>query len=170
MQAFTGTPRPYAYYSVGCAASPVAAGFSLPLVTGLRCHVLSGEEDQSSLPTGSPPPLMVDGQSTKDFYVSVRALLVPGSGVDASITPVKSQAECAVVLPAATMPPPIPCLHLGLSQGWRLGWHLRTSSFPSLPTAHPTPHAFSLVPWTSLVKHKFKVKIKTVKPTLPAEQ
>lgn len=48
--------------------------------------------------------------------------------------------------------------------------HLRTSSFPSFPTPNPTPHAFSLVPWISLVKHKFKVKIKTVKPTPSAEQ
>lgn len=75
---------------------------------------------QSSLPTGSPPPLMVDGQSTKDFYVSIRAHLVPGSGVNESITPVKSQAECAAVLPAAAML--LSCLHLGLCQGWRLGW------------------------------------------------
>ena len=40
----------------------------------------------------------------------------------------------------------------------------------SEPLTFHTPHACPILPWTSLIKHKFKDKIKKFKIALPAEQ
>lgn len=127
------------------------------------------KEAQSSLTTGCLPQFMVDSYSTKDFHLSIRVYLVPGQGWMKGSLLLSHRLN---VLWGCQL---LPCLSHGSAvasarAGGRYDFWGGTRARQLRTSTTLYPHACSIVPWTLLIKHKCKDKIKNFKPTLPAEQ